>query len=103
MLKNESQWVTQNESFQKIKEEDNRAVLRLERTMATISVGNMWQERQSLEKTREEAKAAGLIDESENDEADAGTPVNSDEKLQKALANDPYVQLAVKVFSDAEK
>lgn len=103
LLKNESQWVTQNESFQKIKEEDNRAVLRLERTMATISVGNMWQERQSLEKTREEAKAAGLIDESENDEADAGTPVNSDEKLQKALANDPYVQLAVKVFSDAEK
>jgi len=84
-------WVAASETFQKIKEETEKARLRAKQTELTISWSSMWKERQDLEETRKEAKAAGLFPDTDED----GEPLNEEKKLDQLAATDPYVQVAL--------
>ena len=84
-------WVAASDTFQKIKKETEKAKIRSEKTNIIISLQSMWKERQELEETRKEAKAAGLLPETDED----GVALKEEKKLDQLAATDPYVQVAL--------
>jgi carboxyl-terminal processing protease len=84
-------WVAASEIFLKIKQETEKARIRSKQTNLAVYLDGMWAERQDLEKTRKEAKAAGLLPETDED----GQPLNEEKKLDQLAATDPYVQVAL--------
>ena len=96
-------WVANSPSFQKIFEESEKAKIRAEQTVVTVSAGDMWRERQILERAREEAKAAGLLETPEEDETSEAGQDTKEKKLEETLAADPYAQLSLELFTTAGK
>ncbi|MGD9950086.1 MAG: carboxy terminal-processing peptidase [Desulfobulbus sp.] len=84
-------WVATNDTFKKIKLEAERAKIRSKQTNLIVSPNSMWKERQEQEETRKEAKAAGLLPETDED----GAPLKEEKKLDQLAATDPYVQVAL--------
>ncbi|MGE4558940.1 MAG: carboxy terminal-processing peptidase [Desulfobulbus sp.] len=84
-------WVAASEAFRKIKQETEKAKIRSKQTNLAVYLDGMWKERQDLEETRKEAKAVGLLPETDDD----GVPLNEEKKLDQLAATDPYVQVAL--------
>ena len=51
----------------------------------------MWKERQDLEEARKEAKAAGILPDTDEN----GEPLKEEKKLDQLADTDPYVQVAL--------
>ena len=58
----------------------------------------MWKDRQEAKVTRQEAKAAGLIQE----DAEDGPPPNAEQQLEEIVANDPYIQVALFLLKEGQ-
>ncbi len=85
-------WVEKNEKFQKVKQEAAKAEKRREQTRVAVYLEGMRKEREEANKAREEAIAAGLIE----DEAAEGEVKEKDKKsLKEELAEDPFVGIAL--------
>ena len=55
-------------------------------------------------KVREEAKAAGFVeDPGEEEEENEGRRAGREKKLEEGLAHDPYVQLSLELFGNMGK
>lgn len=90
------QWVEQNATFKKIKEEASKAKARGEQTNVAVFLDGMWKDRVELAETRKEVQAAGLLREEGDDEA---APV-VEKKMEEQLAIDPFVQVALFLMKD---
>nr|WP_321465518.1 carboxy terminal-processing peptidase [uncultured Desulfobulbus sp.] len=90
-IKEGKRWVDNSDTFMKIKKETEKARIRSKQTKVSLNWNSMWQERQELEETRKDAKAAGLLPETEDD----GAPLKEEKKLDQLATTDPYVQLAL--------
>lgn len=86
------QWIEDSSAFRKIKEETQKAKVRAKQTTVTVALDAMWQEREEVKATRKEAKAAGLMQE---DGEDDDTQAPPEQKLDKLVATDPYIQVAM--------
>ncbi|MDO5674856.1 MAG: carboxy terminal-processing peptidase [bacterium] len=96
-------WVASSPSFQKIFEESEKARIRAQQTVVTVTADDMWRERQILAQAREEAKAAGLLETPDEEENESGGQKKNEKKLEEILALDPYVQLSLELFANAAK
>ncbi|MCL1979612.1 MAG: carboxy terminal-processing peptidase, partial [Proteobacteria bacterium] len=85
------QWVEDSAAFKKIKDETLKTKTRAKQTLVTVAFDSMWKEREEAKVTRKEAKAAGLMQD-DDDESKQEPP---EQKLDKLVATDPYIQLAV--------
>ena len=70
--------------------------------MVTVAWEDMWRERQVQAKVREEAKAAGFV-EDPGEEENEGRRAGREKKLEEGLAHDPYVQLSLELFGNMGK
>ena len=95
-------WVANSPSFQNIKRESDKAKARALQTVVVVAAGDMWVERQDLERARSEAKAAGFVEAPEDGEEDTGKD-GKKKKLEETLSRDPYVQLSLELFGNAAK
>jgi len=86
------QWVENSAAFKKIKEETQKNKTRVQQTTVTVAFNSMWKDREEIKATRKEAKAAGLMPEDGDDES---TPAIPEQKLDKLVATDPYIQVAM--------
>ena len=84
-----------DKKFQKIKEESLKAKQRKEETMTADYLAGVIREREELERAREEARAAGVLDEHEDDEEKDSKGNKKKKDLDEQLAGDPYVDLAL--------
>ncbi|MDR2549496.1 MAG: carboxy terminal-processing peptidase [Desulfobulbus sp.] len=87
------QWIDNSAAFKKIKEETQKTKIRAKQTTVTVALDSMWKEREEVKATRKEAKAAGLMQEDGDDDESKQEP--PEQKLDKQVATDPYIQLAV--------
>jgi C-terminal peptidase (prc) len=85
-------WVENNAAFKKIKEESQKTKIRAQQTTMTVAFDAMWKDREETKAARKEAKAAGLMQEEEDDE---GVSTPPEQKLDKLAATDPCIQVAV--------
>ena len=99
-LEQSKKFVTESTQFAKIAEESLKAKKRSKETLVADFLTGVLKERQELEQERKEAKAAGLLNDSENDEE--GKP-GKKKSLNEQLAVDPYVHLTLYLFSDLAK
>lgn len=97
------EWVAHSAAFQKIKQESDEAKLRAQRTVVTVAWEDMWRERQLQAKVREEAKAAGFVEDPGEEEENEGRRAGREKKLEEGLAHDPYVQLSLELFGNMGK
>lgn len=85
-------WVEKSAKFQAIREETEKARVRSEQTRVAVFLAGMKKERRELEQAREEARAAGLLDEDQEQELTE----NMEEKyMATRLYEDPFVQVAL--------
>ena len=95
-------WVANSSAFQKIRLESDKARARAKQTQVTVSAADMWREREELAKARKEAKEAGYLETTDEDEEDDKNK-ETGKKLEESLARDPYVQLSLNLFGNTEK
>lgn len=96
-------WVLRSPSFQKIREESEKAKVRAQKTLVSVAAADMWQERQILAQVRKEAKAIGLLETPDGENDNDSSPEKTEKKFEENLAIDPYVQLALELFANAAK
>ncbi|WP_457573152.1 carboxy terminal-processing peptidase [Desulfolithobacter sp.] len=90
-------WVKKSAKFQAIREETEKARIRSEQTRVAVFLAGMKKERLELEQAREEARAAGLLDEDDGQEMTE----NKEEKIMAAkLEEDPFVQVALYLMEE---
>ena len=81
-----------SEKFKKIEEESLKAKQRTEDTRGAVFLDGVVKERKEIEQSRKEAMEAGIID---GEETREGKENKKKKSLDKQLADDPYVQLAL--------
>jgi len=86
------QWAENSMAFKKIREETEKAKIRAKQTNVGVYLDGMWKDRGEVKATREEAKAAGLLQE---DADDVGPAPGREKKLDEQIATDPYIQVAL--------
>jgi len=96
-------WLLRSPSFQKIREESEKAKIRAQKTLVSVAAADMWQERQVLAQVRKEAKAIGLLETPDGENDNDSGPEKTEKKFEENLAIDPYVQLALELFTNATK
>lgn len=91
-------WIKENRKFQKIQEEAAKAEKRREQTRVAVFLSGMRKERAEAQRAREEAVAAGMIEEDMT--RNPGTEKKK-QSLDEELAGDPFVGLALTLMDDA--
>lgn len=86
------QWAENSMAFNKIREETEKAKIRAKQTNVGVYLDGMWKDRGEAKATREEAKAAGLLQEDADDD---GPAPGREKKLDEQIATDPYIQVAL--------
>jgi carboxyl-terminal processing protease len=89
-------WAENNITFKKIKEETERARIRARQTTSAVFLDGMWKDREEVKTTRKEAKAAGLLQEDDEDDATPG----EEKKIDEVVATDPYIQVALYLMKE---
>ena len=90
--KRSAEYIVDNIKFKKIEEESARAKKRSEETLVANYLAGVVKERKELERMRKEAKAAGVLNDEEEDE---GKETKEKKSLDEQIANDPYMNLAL--------
>ncbi|MCL2790170.1 MAG: carboxy terminal-processing peptidase [Desulfobulbus sp.] len=85
------QWVENSAAFKKIKEEMQKTKARVKQTTVTVALNPMWKDREEIKAARKEAKAAGLMQEGDDED----TQTVSEQKIDKLVTTDPYIQVAI--------
>ncbi len=91
------QWIAMNKKFQKIKEESAKAKVRREQTRVAVFLAGMQKERAEADRAREEAAAAGFIDQ---DAVQGAEDEKEKKSLDEELAEDPFVGVALFLMDD---
>ena len=90
-------WIAKNKKFQKIKEEAAKAKERREQTRVAVFLAGMEKERAEADRAREEAAAAGFIDQ---DAVQGAEDEKKKKSLDEELAEDPFVGVALFLMDD---
>ncbi len=90
-------WVEKNKKFRMIKEESLKAKKRSEQTRVAVFLAGMEKERAEADRAREEAAAAGFIDQ---DTARGPEKEKEKKSLDEELAEDPFVGVALFLMDD---
>lgn len=96
--KESADWIEKSDKFQTIKEESAKAKQRSEQTRVAVFLKGMQKERLEANRAREDALAAGLIEE---DSDMNGTGEKEKKSLDEELADDPFVGIALFLMDDA--
>ncbi len=87
-----NEYVAENIKFKKIEQESAKAEKRSKKTQVAGYLAGVVEERKEIERMKKEAKAAGILRDSDEDEDKKGTGKKS---LDEEVANDPYIHLAI--------
>lgn len=88
-------WLLRSPSFQKIREESEKAKIRAQKTLVSVAAADMWQERQVLAQVRKEAKAIGLLETPDGENDNDSGPEKPRRSLKKTwrlipMCNSPW-------------